>query len=148
MRLFVLAVFLAGCSPAPYAYSYSCWRVDSDVELTQAGVAQYFEAARVAMADHVQSESLCGTAIRVVSPETFPCDAHGMCTGTYSRHYGITLGGRGEALAHELFHAMDMRLGITWTGDHPQWTERGIVAAEFRFREAITDWRLTSQNPP
>jgi hypothetical protein len=49
----------------------------------------------------------------------------------------ITVGRDGVSLAHEFLHDLEWRQGIRNTGEHPQWTEKGLYQISEDFKKKV-----------
>lgn len=116
------------CEVAPFRVvadpgAVDCAAVAADVATTRA----HFELGRLGEGEF--DAAFEGLVVYVHRSVRFH-SAEGERVGRYSAVDGIDLGAHGDALPHELMHALDAREGHVWTGWHWFW--------DWEFDDAVT----------
>lgn len=133
MRLAALLALLAAscshprgelaCSVPPFqiraeAGPLDCAAVEADVALVRAALDTAPERWRVAAGDF--DSTFRGLDVFVHPDPTFTRDSRSW-VGRFDLVDGVELGSRGDALPHELLHAVDVERGELLTGLHLGW---------------------------
>jgi len=111
------------------AHELDCDAVADDVTQVRAALESDTAPARWRLALGEFDEAMAGVPIFVHADETFPRDGR-TWVGRYSVVEGIELGSRGDALPHEMMHAIDVHRGEWFTGTHSGW--------DWTFDDAVT----------
>lgn len=132
LALLALAVPLAACGPPPWEVACSaapfivraqhpldCAAVQGDVAMARGALESGAAPARWRLSLQEFDELLAGVSVFVHEEPTFGRDGRSWVGRTSVD--GIELGSRGDALPHELMHAVDVQRGQLLTGYHSGW---------------------------